>query len=210
MTALLEGKGLKVIEVDLPERVSGMTCEVHRSGGKSSVCVIVVSKQMDVERKRFTLAHELGHRIISGVTTGDIREEKAIDRFAGAFLIPKAHLEGEFGLGRHGLAYQEIRRLKHLYGVSASAILMRLGQTGLLPEHAVTYDFRTYANAWRKTEPHPIEAENGIGVFEKPRRFETLVYRALAEELISPIRGAEMLGVPVAEVEFGLRGLRSE
>lgn len=37
-------------------------------------------------------------------------------------------------------------------------------------------------------------------------RFERLVYRALAEQMISVTRAAELLGKPLDEVEAGLRG----
>ena len=210
MTDLLEDKGIKVIEVDLPERVSGMTCEVHRPDGRPSTSVIVVSSLMNIERKRFTLAHELGHRVISEVVGAELKKERAIDCFAGAFLVPKEHLEAEVGEGRHRLAYQEIRRLKHLYGVSAIALLVRLGQTGLLPQEVVSYAFRSYASGWRKVEPNPIPPGEGDAALEKPQRFEKLVYRALAEELISPVRAAELLGQSVADVERGLRGPQAE
>jgi Zn-dependent peptidase ImmA (M78 family) len=206
MTGLLEEKGFKVIEVNLPERVSGMTCEVHRAGDKPSTSVIVVSQHMNVERKRFTLAHELGHRVVSDVVGDGLKKERVIDRFAGAFLVPQAHLQSEIGRARHNVAYEEIRRLKHLYGVSASSMLMRLGQAGLLPEMVVANAFRTFAQAWRKREPDPIAPEKGLGVFEEPERFESLVYRALAEDMISAVRAAELLGVGLAEIERGLRG----
>lgn len=206
MTALLEDKGIKVIEVDLPVRVSGMTCEVRRPGGRSDISVIVVSSRVNIERRRFTLAHELGHRIIGGVASDDLKLEKAIDRFAGAFLVPADHLRQEAGERRHGVAYQEIKRLKHLYGVAATAMLVRLGQTGILPEGVVAYAFQTFARAWRTQEPAPMDASTGLGAFEKPRRFERLVYRALAEQMISPVRAAELMQKPLAEIELGLKG----
>ena len=65
MTSLLEDKGLKVIEVDLPERINGMACHVDRANRQPTE-VIVVARKTNVERKRFNLAHELAHRIIAG------------------------------------------------------------------------------------------------------------------------------------------------
>lgn len=205
LSALLEDKGIHVIEVELPERVSGMACSVRRAGRDGSTAVIVVSRHINTERKRFTLAHELGHRVIRHVT-GDVRVEKAIDRFAGALLVPADHLRGEVGAQRHGVAYQEIKRLKHAYGVSASMILVRMRQLGILPEHIVDYAFRTYAREWRLREPDEIPPGNGFAALERPMRFERLVYRALAEQMISVTRAAELLGKPLDEVEAGLRG----
>lgn len=206
LTGLLEDKGIRVIEADLPGRVSGMACQVRRANRDDEISVVVVSSAVNTERKRFTLAHELGHRIIKGVTEAGPRLEKAIDRFAGAFLVPAVHLRQEVGGDRHGVAYQEIKRLKHYYGVSASSMLMRLHQVGVLPEHVVAYAFRTFARGWRVAEPDPITDDAGLAAFEKPRKFERLVYRALAEQLIAPVRAAELLSKPLADVEIGLRG----
>ena len=206
MVGLLEDKGIKVIEADLPNDVAGLTCFVRRGEHGPPVSAIVVSDKVTVERKRLTLAHELGHRIVASVADPDIRLEKAINRFAGAFLMPYETLREEIGVSRHGIAYEEIRHLKHLYGVSASAMLLRLGQVGVLPDSVVAYAFKTYAKGWRYNEPDPIQPGEGLDAFEKPGRFEGLVYRALAEELISPARAAELLEKPLAEIERGLRG----
>ena len=89
-------------------------------------------------------------------------------------------------------------------------MLIRLRDVGLLPEATVDYAFRTYARAWRTDEPSPIENEQGLGAFEKPLRFERLVYRALAEEMISPVRAAQLLKVPLAKIEEEMRGPRDQ
>lgn len=206
MVGLLEDKGVNVVETALPDDVAGLTCFVRRGDDRPAISAVVVSDQASVERKRFTLAHELGHRLIASVTDAGIRLEKAINHFAGAFLMPSETLRDELGPSRHGIAYEEIKHLKHHYGVSASAMLVRLRQVGALPDSVVTYAFKTYAKAWRHKEPDPIEPGQGLDAFEKPRRFEGLVYRALAEELISPARAADLLEEPLAEIERGLRG----
>ena len=61
MCALLEQKGIKVVEDDLPERISGLACHALR-GGKPVADAVVVSSRTNVERKRFNLAHELARR----------------------------------------------------------------------------------------------------------------------------------------------------
>ena len=131
-----------------------------------------------------------------------------MNRFAGAFLIPREHLEGETGRHRRGMTRIEMMRLKHIYGVSAAAMLVRLGQVGILPKSVVEYAFRTYARSWRREEPEPIGPGEGFAAFERPQRFERLVWRALGEELISPVRAARMLGRPLSDVERDIRGRR--
>lgn len=207
MTALLEDKGLKVIEADLPERINGLACHVERADNPPTE-VIVVSRHTNVERKRFNLAHELAHRIITATGNASLKKEPTMHRFAGAFLIPREHLEEEAGRNRHGMTWIEIMRLKRSYGVSAAAMLVRLGQVGILSKAAVEYAFKTYARSWRREEPEPIGAGEGFAAFEKPQRFERLVWRALGEEMISPVRAAQMLGLPLSIVERDIRGPR--
>ena len=209
MTALLESKGIKVIEADLPERINGLACHIEREDNQQTE-VIMVSGRTDVERKRFNLAHELAHRIITDTGNPAIKKEPAMDRFAGAFLIPREHLEYETGQNRNRMTLIEIMRLKHTYGVSAVAMLMRLTQVGILPRPAVEYAFRTFAKSWRHTEPEQVGPGEGFAAFEKPQRFERLVWRALGEKMISKVRAAQMLGLPLSVVERNIIEPRSQ
>ena len=202
---LLEDKGIKVVEDDLPERINGLGCHVLR-GGKPVAEAVVVSSRINVERKRFTLAHELAHRIIRSTGNPAIGLEAAINRFAGAFLIPSQCLQEEVGTNRHRITYYEIIRLKHMYGVSAASVLVRLGQVGVLPPATVKHAFATFARSWRKSEPEPILPHHGFAAFEKPRRFKRLVSRAVGEELISPVRAATLLNQSLDSVEQQING----
>ena len=202
---LLEDKGIKVIVADLPESINGLSCHVLR-GGEIVAEAVMVSSRINVERKRFTLAHELAHRIIRSTGNTVIDIEAAINRFAGAFLVPGQSLRDEVGRDRHRITYYEIIRLKHMYGVSAAAVLMRLGQVGVLPPAAVKRAFATFARSWRKSEPEPIGEDRGFAAFEKSRRFERLVSRAVGEELISPVRAAALLDQSLDFVEQQISG----
>ncbi|MCY3769207.1 MAG: ImmA/IrrE family metallo-endopeptidase [Gammaproteobacteria bacterium] len=210
MTALLEGKGIKVIEEPLPERFDGLACHVSWSGEKPPVHAVVVSSRTNIERKRFNLSHELAHRVIRATGNPNVGLEKAMNRFAGAFLVPAEHLFDEVGIPRHKITYPEIMRLKRFYGVSAAAMLMRLEQVGILSRAVIQYAFRTYARSWRTAEPEPFRDEEGFGAFERPQRFESLVWRALGEELISPVRAAQLLRLTLSTVEREIRGSRGQ
>lgn len=206
MTALLEDKGVKVIAVDIPKKLSGLTGNVQRPDGLPDVPIIVVSTQFSIERRRFTLAHELGHRVI-GQAVGDLSLEKAMQRFAAAFLVPADHLRVEVSGARDALPpHNELVRLKHLYGVAAAAMLMRLRDIGVLSDNTVAYAFQTYARAWRSVEPQPLDRSPHWVRLERPTRFERSVYWALADRMISLPRAAELLRRPVAEVERDVRG----
>ena len=73
-------------------------------------------------------------------------------------------------------------------------MLVRLGQVGALPAASVRRWFRTYARRWRQEEPEPIGDDCGFADFETPRPFERLVWRAVGEQLISPVRAATLVG----------------
>jgi Zn-dependent peptidase ImmA (M78 family) len=206
MTELLEEKGLKVLTVPLPARVSGFTCLVQRADGEP-LPVIVVSNQFSLERRRFTLAHELAHRLIDTDSLSDKdEEEKAANVFAGAFLMPRAHLLREVGKTRHAIGYKELIDLKRLYRVSGAALLVRLRQTEVISDAILTYALQSIARTWRTQEPVELEPPKERGRRERAQRFERLCYWALAEGLISLTKASELLRLPISDVEAGLKG----
>src|SRR3990172_7453248 len=209
MTELLGEKGLKVLTVPLAERVSGFTCLVKRSGERADLPVIVVNDQFPLERRRLTLAHELAHRVIDADSLADRDEEKAANVFAGAFLMPRDHLRREAGKHRNALGYNELIDLKRLYRVSGAALLVRLQQLEIISESTLVYAFQSVARGWRTQEPQELEPAGERGKRERALRFERLCYRALAEGLISLSKAAELLRLPVPEVEAGLKGPKS-
>ncbi|MDE0555849.1 MAG: XRE family transcriptional regulator [Candidatus Poribacteria bacterium] len=204
MTALLEDRGIKILILPLPAGVSGLTALVRRQNYKRSMPVIVVNRNTTLERRRLTLAHELAHRLMDPDSTVD--HERASNVFAGALLVPEAHLTREVGERRSAFGYQEIIYLKRMYRVSAAALLVRSKQLGILSESAVSYAFQTFARQWRSVEPEPLEVKGEEGAHELPRRFERLCYRALAEKLMSPAKAGELLRQPLSEIEEGLKG----
>ncbi|MCI0539704.1 MAG: ImmA/IrrE family metallo-endopeptidase [Verrucomicrobiales bacterium] len=204
MTELLEERGIKVLLANLPEKVSGLTCFVKRPRLGEETPVIVVNAAMTLERRRFTMAHELGHRVIDSSSEGDL--EKLCHRFSGAFIVNREHLLNEIGERRSAFGVREIVGLKRLYRISAAAFLVRLEQIGVIDRSAIEYSFRTFASGWRSKEPEPLEGEKSKAVSEVPRRFERLVYRAAAEDMISMSKAVELLRVPLADVEKGLKG----
>lgn len=206
MTELLEEKGIKVLMMELPDNVAGLTCLVNRPSSKDSTPVIVVNKRGTLERRRFTLAHELAHRVIAMPDSKDCPVEQWCHRFAGAFLVPREHLMQDIGKTRQALGYRELIDLKHLYKVSAAALLMRLEQIGVIDRATKEYAFRTFARGWRIDEPEDLEKKGSRGSLEPAKRFERLVYRALAEDLISLPKAAELLRQPTAAIEKEMKG----
>ena len=204
MTELLEAQGIKVLLIELPDNVSGLTCSVKQSHDNVRLSVIVVNARHTLERRRLTLAHELGHQVFDPDSPVD--HEKAATEFAGAFLVPRAHLESEIGAHRNALSYDELVQFKRRYGVSAAALLVRLNRYGIIDDQTLAYTFQTSARRWRVDEPEPVEPVELRGRMERPRRFQRLCYRALAEGYISPSKAMELLKLPLHRIEQAMRG----
>ncbi len=192
LTDTLETLGLLVIVVDEANPgFSGLTATARMSDGRSYPMVAVSSRWLG-DRQRFTLAHELGHLLLSGRLADGINEERACDRFAGAFLAPKAAVVQLLGQVRRGLEWQELFALKHEFGLSMAGWLQRAKQCGVISDvtHLALWK-RFSAKGWRKIEPGEVVQR------EHPRLFEQLIYRALGEQYVSESKAAELLGLPM-------------
>jgi len=206
VTELLEEKGLKVMVLALPTNVSGLTCMVSRDGSPE-VPVIVVNRHHSLERRRLTLVHELAHRLLC-IPGDEKATEKAANRFAGSFLINRAHVEGLIGRPRRSFGSREILTLKKIYRVSAAAMWYRIRQVGYVTQSQYEYGCRTFARGWRgKVEPEELEDARSRGTLELPTFFERKCHAALAEGMISLVKAAELLDKPVDQVERDLKGL---
>ena len=192
MVELLDERGIKVFKLILPERVDGLGCQVSRANG-ADVPIVVCSTVKSIERQRFTVAHELGHIVLD--VSDDIPEEKVCHRFAGAFLAPREELLREVGRRRRSFGLAELVEAKRIFGISAAALVVRMRDLGIISETALRDIFRGVGRGWRKNEPYPLEWT------ETPTRFRRLCLRALAENEISESKAAELLRMPVGEIE---------
>ncbi len=199
LAELLEERGIKILSLDLDD-IDGLAAKVRRKD-REAARVIVIKKSTWSERKRFNLAHELGHMVIDPAQWLD--EEKAAHRFAGAFLIPADVLRSEVGAKRSSISLGELVALKQRFGVSIQAIAYRCKDLGILNQAAFARLFKIFAQrGWRAPpyeEPGRLDPE-----VEEPKRFERLCYRALAERVIGESRAAELLGISVRELDARL------
>lgn len=197
ITELLEERGIKVFKLRLPSSVDGLTCDVRRTDGYD-LSVIVYSDEKSIERQRFTIAHELGHMVM-GVLP-ELSEELVCNRFAAAFLVPADELKREVGRHRLNFGFGELVEIKQKYGISAAALVTRMQELGIIRQKTSDDIFRGIGSTWKSKEPCPLSRS------ESPRRFRRLCLRALAEDEISQSRAAELLRLPVSEIEHIMAG----
>jgi Zn-dependent peptidase ImmA (M78 family) len=194
MVELLEERGIKVLSIELGD-IDGLTANVRRKNGES-VPVIVVKKSAWAERKRFTLAHELGHMVMD---VPPAITEKAAHHFAGAFLMPAEALWGEIGKRRTSISLGELLHLKQLFGASFQCIAYRCRDLQIIGEPTFRSLFKIFAQrGWRSPpylEPGAIDPKE-----EEPKRLKRLCFRALAEGVVGEARAAELIGVSVRDL----------
>lgn len=187
---VLETHGIRVfmIDADADNKFDGLAARV------AGMPIVVVGRHWPGDRQRFTLAHELGHLMLEGQLSDDQNEEMACDRFAGAFLFPRASVLQEMGEHRNAIELKELELLKEEFGLSMSGILYRARDLGIISpvyrdEQAKLFRIK----GWRLKEPgrdYPTE---------KAHIFEQLVFHALAEEYIGESKAAELMNMSLIQ-----------
>ncbi len=184
LTETLEEHGIKVEFLEAPR---GFDACALRSGDLSSPVAIAVNESIPGDRQRFTIAHEVGHLVLDPQPGFDA--ERACHRFAAAFLVPRAMALTELGPRRTTLDPFELHLLKDKYGISMQAWIYRAKDLGVLPEASAARLFQHFRmRNWHRTEPWNAYPQ------ESTERLQRLVLHALAEDIISDTRAAELLG----------------
>jgi Zn-dependent peptidase ImmA (M78 family) len=169
LVELLESRGIKVLSIEA-EKMDGLTARVRRSK-RASLPVIVISAHDWAERKRFNLAHELGHLVLDVDSALD--SEKAAHRFAGAFLMPAECMWNEVGKHRTHISLVELLRLKEIFGASCQAITYRCKDLGIIGQPLYEELFGLFTEKGWRTKPYQ-EAGAVSPERESPRRLERL------------------------------------
>jgi Zn-dependent peptidase ImmA (M78 family) len=199
---MLELKGVKVYLVDETDEIDGFSSMI----ADEIPLVVVNTRNKPVERIRFTLIHELAHIILS-FESSLIPNKKLIEKFShlfsSCFLLPKKMLIKMIGgLHRSYINIKELIAIKEYFGISLRAILHRLNELGIITQNYyqrwVIYLSKTYGP---KNEPGEYK------VSEKQNVFEQLVYRALAEELISISKAASLCNRNINDFRTGAIGI---
>jgi len=187
---LLENRGVRVFEIDAPEEFDGL------SGWADAIPLIIVNKSLDKDlcRKRFTVLHEFAHLVLDFQVPEKPRlKEKLCHYFAGAFLMPHKVFIREFGAYRKGITLDELVRIKENFGISIQAIMARAWALGMVS----TREYRQF-NIWINRHGYRKNEPGRYCGAEKARRFESLISRAVTEEIITMSKAAVLSGKSLA------------
>ncbi len=192
LTSLLEDKGLKI------GIIGGITRFDALCTSFGDDLVILMRAGLTYTRQRFTLAHELGHCLL--IAKDGMDHEKVMHRFAGAFLVPSTRALFELGSSRRHISIHELTLLKEKYGLSMSAWIYRASDLGILSADTHTR-MRKEFSVLGLNRKEPGDEKAG----DDPVSLESLVYRSLAEGIISISKAAELLNQNIGDF-YSLNG----
>jgi Zn-dependent peptidase ImmA (M78 family)/DNA-binding XRE family transcriptional regulator len=179
VTAWLESAGCLVIDEDFgTPRVDGLSQWVDDHP------VLLLNVTAPVDRKRWTIAHELGHLCLHTRDIGEDLEGEA-DAFASEFLMPAEVIRPQL----RNLTLGRLFDLKRVWGVSIQALTDRAHRLGLMPSQRRTVLYKQMsARGWRKREPGSDELPPDLPQLAKKIGL-ALTERGLTPNEISTLTG---------------------
>lgn len=144
LTRWVESAGVIVIEEPIgTRRIDGL------SQWASEYPVILLNADLPTDRKRWTLAHEIGHLVLhTDYVDADV--ESQANEFAGELLMPRHVIEPDL----RDLTPARLLALKRVWGVSMQAIVEHAYRIGKVSAAERAKFYRTAnSRGWKRQEP---------------------------------------------------------
>jgi transcriptional regulator with XRE-family HTH domain len=187
VTATLEDKGIRMIQVDSPETFDSLSTYVGK------IPVIVLQKDRPTDIQRFTAMYELGRLLLN--FTADADKDSICTTFAGSMFLPEDTLQSLLGNKRMAIAPGELMCIKEQYGLPMQAIMEQAIFKGIIERKNAGPFFRLITDN---------KDERGMGNYpgqEKAHRLERMIYRLVAEDIIDVHKAADLARLPVEELQ---------
>jgi Zn-dependent peptidase ImmA (M78 family) len=169
--SLLEQNGIIVYEIDEIEKFDGVSFITDKG-----FPVIIVNKNFTNDRKRFTIAHELGHILLHNENLYPISsyrdKEKEANIFASEFLMP----ENEIKNSLRQLKMNDLGDLKSYWLTSMGAIIRKAKDLNCIDENRYRF-FMIEMSRYGYNKKEPIEV-----FIDKPTCFKN-AYQLFKDEL---------------------------
>jgi len=181
---MLEENKIKVYLLKADKSFSGMSTLIDN---KIGVIVLNENEEIPVVRRRFSALHELAHLYLDLGRFDEKKIEKMCDHFAASMLILPEKLISILGNKRTNIVMQELYFITEQYGISLSAIAYHAFSLGIIS--ASYHKFFMIKYNQFKTREKEFTVYTGR---EGSDRFLQLLYRAVAEEIISTSKAASL------------------
>lgn len=122
--------------------------------------VVLTTDKDSASRSVFDTAHECGHLVMhTGMETGSAEREGEADRFASAFLLPRAGFVREFPRSPR-LDWTALFAMKRRWHVSVAAIVRRARDLHLIDGELYQRAYKNiHARGWHRGEPEEFERD---------------------------------------------------
>jgi Zn-dependent peptidase ImmA (M78 family) len=146
--------------------------------------VIVVAATAAGDRRRFSVAHELGHLVLHQVPLGSLHAvEQQADAFAEAFLLPEAAMRQVLV---PPITLTTLADMKARWGVSLQALIRRAHTLEIItPSQYRAPSAQLGARGWRTQEPIavPVERPRALRQLAELLYGQPIETQRLADEL---------------------------
>ena len=144
----MEAAGIVIIEKALgTRRIDGLSQRI------GMVPVVVLNSEAPADRKRLTMAHELGHLVMHGEYASADAETEA-NQFAAELLMPRSAIKPYL----RNVTLSRLFDLKREWMVSAQALLERAYALGYLTREQRTKLYKEFSRrGWRIKEPYSAD-----------------------------------------------------
>ena len=192
LTETLEDRGCVVVEyAEGDQDFDGLCGIISKRFG-----VVVTNTNVPDDRRRLTMAHEVGHLLMDCHDLPIREEERLAYRFAGALLVSKGAVQRELGAKRRRLSIEELKLLKMKYGLSMQAWIHRALDLDIISRgHYQSLCRHFSTRGWRRREPVDYCGN------ETPMKLKQMILRALAEDIITPSKAEDLLPGCTIEAE---------
>ncbi|QZE15138.1 XRE family transcriptional regulator [Halosquirtibacter laminarini] len=194
---LLEKNHIKIIEINAVAKFDGLSGYIN-----DEIPFIVINKNFNVERKRFTILHELGHIVLN---FNKYLEQNSIEKYCNEFsselLLPGSVIIDLLSNKRHNIVSSEISKIQEQYGISFTAIVYKLQELNILPTYKVKKFFikRNSESVFKQ-----YVDKSRYMALEESNRFNSLINHAITEELITISKAAALSMSNVNELKESL------
>ena len=194
---VLEDNGVKIIELSANEHFDGLSGYANHT-----IPIIVINGNFPTELKRYIALHELGHLLLETPNGMPAKNIEAIcNGFASEMLLPSKVLTAKMGNVRHDISLSELTDIQRQFGISVDDIMLSLNEHGVITD-------RRYSGFQKKKSTMPdfrALVEKSRVELERSGRFARMVYRALADEVITFSKAAVLLNTSVDKIKSNLQ-----
>lgn len=192
VSTLFENHGIITVRVADDNGFDGASSKIKEYGNRP---VVIVNNNTITERQRFTAVHELAHLYLKFTDLESREIESLCNTFANEFLLPSPKLN-EIFVPNGPIYVKEIQALQAEYGLSFDAIVYRLNSSKIISDSSLKrYFIRKNTNPNLKDiSEKSLFSENGSF------KYESLVFKALNEDVITSSQAAQYLNVSIEEL----------